>query len=105
VFSITVLPTNENSLANSQPAKNLLKENEAIINPYYMQQLLEYSIKLAGEGGLDAQSLLKDAEVLSSSFNKLSFCLILFVSVSCKNSRQFNTKNLSVLMEFNRHRT
>ncbi|KAF9533271.1 kinase-like domain-containing protein [Crepidotus variabilis] len=46
------------------PAKELLKENEAIINPYYMHQLLEYGIKLASEGSLDAQALLKDAERL-----------------------------------------
>ena len=46
------------------PVKDLLKENEAVINPHYMQQLLEYGIKLAAEGGLDAQSLLKDAEVM-----------------------------------------
>lgn len=53
-------------LAASPPLKDLLKENEAVINPHYMQQLLEYGIKLAAEGGLDAQSLLKDAEVMWS---------------------------------------
>ena len=35
--------------ASAPPAKELLKENEAIINPYYMHQLLEYGIKLASK--------------------------------------------------------
>jgi hypothetical protein len=58
----------------------MLKENEAIINPYYMQQLLEYGIKLASEGGLNSQSLLADAEVMLPSLeNEAILIVILFV--------------------------
>ena len=77
------------SLAATPPAKDLLKENEAIIDPYYMHQLLEYGIKLASEGGLDARSLLKDAEVRKVIGNFLNITLtILFRSALCKNSKQ-----------------
>ncbi|KAF8908878.1 kinase-like domain-containing protein [Gymnopilus junonius] len=61
---------NDTWLANHEPTptpiKELLKENETIINPYYMRQLLEYSIKLAAEGAtnLDPETLMKDAERL-----------------------------------------
>jgi len=61
------------------PAKDLLKENEAIINPYYMHQLLEYSIKLANDGSIDSQSLLKDAEVMSTGircYPQVFLCLL-----------------------------
>jgi hypothetical protein len=76
--SITPAEGNGLFLATSQPAKNQLKENEAIINPYYMQQLLEYGIRLSGENGLDAQSLLKDAEVTKMRLNQAVLYLILF---------------------------
>ena len=89
----SILLTSLFCLASPPPAKELLKENEAIINPYYMHQLLEYGIKLASEGGIDAQSLLKDAEVrLLSLYCQyiLTNCLI---SGSCKSLNQFNHKS------------
>jgi len=93
LFSIECLANISICLASPPPAKELLKENEAIINPYYMHQLLEYGIKLASEGGIDAQSLLKDAEVrLLSLYCQyiLTNCLI---SGSCKSLNQFNHKS------------
>ena len=38
-----------------------------------MQQLLAYGIKLASDDSLDAQSLLKDAEVTFSSSQEIRF--------------------------------
>lgn len=54
-----------------------------------MHQLLEYGIKLASEGGLDARSLLKDAEVrkVIGNFFNISLTFV-FRSALCKNSKQ-----------------
>jgi len=46
----------------SFPASPVLKEDETIINPYFMQQLLTYGLKLGREGqSLDADELEKEA--------------------------------------------
>jgi hypothetical protein len=49
------------------PAKDFLKDDETIINPYYMRQLLEYGVKLAktidpGDPN-SSEKLLYEAEV------------------------------------------
>lgn len=43
----------------------LLGENETIINPYYMRQLLQYGMKMgeAHGGSMDSEALQKEAEV------------------------------------------
>ncbi|KAJ3505458.1 hypothetical protein NLJ89_g7406 [Agrocybe chaxingu] len=57
---------NDRWLASQEPppTQPALKENEAVITPYYMHQLLEYGVRLASEGSIDPESLLKDAERL-----------------------------------------
>ncbi|KAF8964284.1 kinase-like domain-containing protein [Flammula alnicola] len=59
------------------PVKELLKENETVINPYYMRQLLEYGIRLATtpqpEGEvLDSETLLKEAERLVQELKSIT---------------------------------
>jgi hypothetical protein len=53
-------------IAEVPPAKPRLAQDETIINPYYMKQLLEYGIKLgqqAQSGEIDQEYLAKEAEV------------------------------------------
>lgn len=48
----------------STPAAPALKEDETIINPFFMQQLLEYGIGLGQQGRvMDRDELLREAEV------------------------------------------
>lgn len=54
------------SVAEAPLAKPELAQDETVINPYYMKQLLEYGIKLglqAQNGGIDQEFLAKEAEV------------------------------------------
>ena len=60
-FTVTSSP-----IAEVPPAKHQLAQDETIINPYYMKQLLEYGIKLgqqAQSGEIDQEYLAKEAEV------------------------------------------
>lgn len=56
------------------PAKPQLAQDETVINPYYMKQLLEYGIKLgqqAQNGGIDQEFLAKEAERLVAELKAL----------------------------------
>jgi hypothetical protein len=52
-------------LAETPKAKLALAQDETVINPYYMRQLLEYGIKLGQSKGanMDSDNLLREAEV------------------------------------------
>ncbi|TFK40564.1 kinase-like domain-containing protein [Crucibulum laeve] len=53
--------------------KDLLASDETVINPYYMRQLLQYGIKLgeAQNGGMDAETLLREAERLVAELKSI----------------------------------
>ena len=57
--------------AEPPAAKPELAQDETIINPYYMRQLLSYGIKLGQQrqnADMDPDELLKEAEVCSFCF-------------------------------------
>jgi serine/threonine-protein kinase TTK/MPS1 len=58
------------------PVKPSLAQDETIINPYYMRQLLQYGIKLGATQGesMDQDALLKEAEVCCIVFE--SGCIL-----------------------------
>jgi hypothetical protein len=61
-------------VAEVPPAKPQLAQDETVINPYYMKQLLEYGIKLgqqAQSGEIDQEYLVKEAEVCLHELSNL----------------------------------
>lgn len=65
------------SVAEVPLAKPQLAQDETVINPYYMKQLLEYGIKLgqqAQSGDIDQEYLAKEAEVRLHRLSNLNPC-------------------------------
>ncbi|KAI0632168.1 kinase-like domain-containing protein [Trametes polyzona] len=61
--------------ATPPTAESLLKEDETIINPHYMMQLLTYGIRLGQEGymvGMTEEKLMADAERLVRELKELN---------------------------------
>jgi hypothetical protein len=85
-----------------EPAKKPeLAEDETIINPYYMRQLLQYGIRLGQQqnsGDLSPEDLLREATVRLPWYVHLVFLMIVVISGwsrSSKQSRDANTHRLN----------
>lgn len=87
-------------LAETPTAKDLLAENETIITPYYMSQLLKYGINLGQSQDTDAspEALLKEAEVRVGAC--LCYSLLTTLFTAPRRRTQINPKHATVNLVF-----